>query len=185
MCTACAGFSRWLTGQIRSGNAALAYAVIGLQRRTLGAMLRHALDRGAWGDAENIVRALDAYWNTRGLGGEAGAWADRILEATVGAGQDTPEPARSLWLYTTITQAARQKDAGRLDEAGQTYRQALAYLQDQPGTDWTRGNISVVYYQLGMTAQDRGRLDEAEDWYRKALTVFEELDDRPRLVSWS
>ena len=52
LCTACAGFSRWLTGQIESGNAALAYTIIGLQRRTLGAMLGHALDRHAWDDAE-------------------------------------------------------------------------------------------------------------------------------------
>ncbi len=36
---ACAAFSQWLTRQIESGNAAVAYAVIGLQRRTLGAML--------------------------------------------------------------------------------------------------------------------------------------------------
>ena len=52
LCTASAAFSRWLTGQIASGNAALAYTVIGLQRRTLGAMLGHALDRQAWDDAE-------------------------------------------------------------------------------------------------------------------------------------
>jgi len=33
LCTASAAFSRWLTGQIGSGNAALAYTVVGLQRR--------------------------------------------------------------------------------------------------------------------------------------------------------
>ena len=87
LCTACAAFSRWLTGQIESGDAAFAYTVIGLQRRTLGAMLGHALDRHAWDDAEGIVRALDAYWDTRGLGEEAAAWADRILAATAGPGQ--------------------------------------------------------------------------------------------------
>ena len=90
LCTACAAFSRWLTGQIESGDAAFAYTIIGLQRRTLGAMLGHALDRHAWDDASGIVRALDAYWDTRGLGEEAAAWADRILAATAGPGQDTP-----------------------------------------------------------------------------------------------
>ena len=113
LCTAIAVFSRWLTGQIGSGDAGVAYAVIGLQRRTLGAMLGHALDRHAWADAEGIVRALDAYWGTRGLGGEADAWADRILDATAGPGQDTPAaetPAGSLWLYTTIHQANRQTE---------------------------------------------------------------------------
>ena len=102
LCTATAAFSRWLTGQIASGNAALAYTVIGLQRRTLGAMLGYALDRRAWDDADRIVRALDEYWDTRGLGEEAAAWADRILAATAGPGQYPPEAARPLWLYTTI-----------------------------------------------------------------------------------
>jgi tetratricopeptide (TPR) repeat protein len=185
LCTACAVFSRWLTGQIGSGNAGFAYAVIGLQRRTLGAMLGHALDRHAWDDASGIVRALNVYWVTRGLGGEAAAWADRILDATAGPGQDTPAaetPARGLWLYTTIEQATRQKDAGQLDQAGRTYRRALAYLQDQPETDWTRTSISVLYHQLGTTAQRRGRLDEAEDWYRKSLTIEEDLGDRPGMA---
>ena len=185
LCTATAGFSRLLTGQIGSGDAALAYAVIGLQRRTLGAMLRHALDRHAWNDADAIIRALDYYWDTRGLGGEAAAWADRILDATAGPGQDplaAQTPAGSLWLYTTIHQANKQKDAGQPDQAGQTYQHALAYLQDQPETEGTRRNISVIYHQLGNTAQDRGRLEEAEDWYRKALTFNEELGDRPSMA---
>ena len=183
LCTASAAFSRWLTGQIDSGDAALAYTVIGLQQRTLGAMLGHALDRHAWADSDRIVRALNAYWNTRGLGGEAGAWADRILDATAGDGQAPPEPAGSLWLYTTIEQASRQMRAGQLDQAGQTYRRALAYLQDQPETEWTRTNISVAYHQLGITAQDRGRLDEAEDWYRRAIHIREELGLRALLAS--
>ena len=149
-------------------------------------MLGHTLDRHAWADAAGIVRALNPYWDTRGLGGEAAAWADRILDATAGPSQDTPAaetPAGSLWLYTTIEQATRQKDAGQPDQAGQTYRQALAYLQDQPGTDWTRGGISVIYHQLGITAGDRGRLDEADDWYRKSLTINEELGNRPGMAT--
>ncbi len=179
LCTACAALSRWLTGQIESGNAALTYAVIGWQRRTLGAMLGHALDRHAWDDADSIVRALDPYWDTRGLGGEVGAWADRILDATSGPGPAASEPARTLWLYTTTCQANRQITAGQLGLAGQTYRQALAYLQEQPETDWTRGTTSLIYRSLGITAQEHRRLDEAEDWYRKALTISEELGDRP------
>jgi tetratricopeptide (TPR) repeat protein len=185
LCEACATFSRWLTGQIESGDAALAYAIIGLQRRTLGAMLGHALDRHAWNEASGIVRALDKYWDTRGLGQEAAAWADRILAATTGPGKDRPAaetPAGSLWLYITIHQAGSQKTAGQPDRAGQTYRQALVYLQDQPETGWTRSSIAVVYHQLGMTAQDRGRLDEADDWYRKSLTIKEELGNRPGMA---
>ena len=186
LCTASAAFSRWLTGQIASGNAALAYTIIGLQRRTLGAMLGHALDCHAWDDASGIVRALDAYWDTRGLGQESAAWADRILDATTSPGHARPAaetPAGSLWLYTATRHAGRQRDAGQPDQAGQTYRHALAYLQDQPETEWTRSSLSVIYHQLGSTAQDRGRLDEADDWYRKALTIFEELGNRPYMAS--
>ena len=38
---------------------------------------------------------------------EAAAWADRVLDATTGPGQDTPSDgtAESLWIYTTIHQA--------------------------------------------------------------------------------
>jgi tetratricopeptide (TPR) repeat protein len=183
--TASATFSEWLAGQIESGNAALAYTIIGLQRRTLGAMLGHALDHHAWDDADSIVRALDKYWDTRGLSAEAAAWADRILHATTRSDQDTPAaeiPAGPLWLYTTTHQANRQQKAGQPEQAGQTYQHVLAYLQDQPQTDWTRGSISVMYHQLGITAYLRGRLDEADDWYRQALTTFEDLGNRPNVA---
>jgi tetratricopeptide (TPR) repeat protein len=185
LCTASAQFSRWLSGQIDSGNAALAYAIVGLQRRTLGAMLGHALDHHAWDEVDDIVRPLDAYWDTRGLRQEAAAWADRILHATTLSGQDPPAgqtPAGNLWLYTAVQQANRQQDAGQPDQAGQTYRKAIAYLQDQPETRWTRTNIAGMYYQLGYAADDRGRLDKADDWYRKALIIFEELGDRPHVA---
>ena len=117
---ACAAFSRWATGQIESGDAAVAYTLIGLQRRTLGAMLGHALAHHAWDDAEDIVRGLDAYWDTRGFSQEAAAWADRILAAVLGPDLDIPSvksPAGTLWLYVTTTQATRQQDAGRPDDA--------------------------------------------------------------------
>jgi tetratricopeptide (TPR) repeat protein len=181
-CAACAACSRRLTRQIASGDAAFAYALLGLQRRTLGVMLGYALDLRAWGDAEGIVRALAAYWEARGLTAEADAWADRILDATVGPGQTPAESTRSLWLYTTIVQATRQKDMGQPDQAARAYRRALAYLQDHPVTKWTRVNIAILHHQLGMTAQGRGRLDEAEDWYRKSLIIKEELDDRPGMA---
>lgn len=182
LCTAYAAFGGWLTEEISSGNAALAYALLGLERRTLGAMLGHALDRRAWVDAAGIVQALDAYWSTRGLSTEAGVWADRILDAAVGPGQVPVKPARSLWLYTTIRQATRQTDAGQPDEAAQTYRGALAYLQEQPATEWTRGSIAVIYHQFGMTAQARGRLDEADDWYCNALAIEEDGPGPSRLA---
>jgi tetratricopeptide (TPR) repeat protein len=179
LCTASAAFSDWLTGQIGSGDTATAYTVIGLQRRTLGAMLSYALDYHLWGSADSIVQALDAYGETRGLSGEGAAWADRILAATADPGQYPLAPARSLWLHNAVRQADRQREAGKLDQAAQGYRHVLIYLQDQPATDWTRANIAGIYHNLGNTAGDRGRLDEADDWYRKSVTLNEELGNRP------
>jgi tetratricopeptide (TPR) repeat protein len=183
LCAACAALSRWATGQITSGNATWAYTVIGLQRQTLCAMLGHALDTKTWADAEAIARALDAYWDTRGLGSDAAAWVDRILGATAGPGQAPAESAASLWLHTTVTRGARQTAAGHPDQARQTYRHALAYLQALPETDWTRLGIANLYHQLGNAAQVEGRLDEAEGWYRQSLAISEELDNRPGMAS--
>lgn len=183
LCSACAEYSGWLTGQFASGVAALAYAVTGLHRRTLTAMLGYALDHRRWAEAENIVRALDTYWDARGLGGEAATWASRILTATAGPSRTLPRSAWSLWLYTTNHQANRQRGAGQPGEAARAYQQALGYLHDQPETGWTRGNVAVIYHQLGMAAQGEDRLDEADDWYRKALVLKEELGDRPGMAS--
>ena len=183
LCTASAVFSRWATGQIESGDAALAYASIRLHRRTLGAMLGLALDHHAWADADGIVRALDAYLGTRGLSVESDAWADRILAATAGPGQHPTQASRSLWLYATISQANRRSESGHPDQAGQIYRQALSYLQDQPETEWTRATIPVIYHQLGIVAQLRSQLDEAEDWYRQAMRIREELGPRALLAT--
>ena len=183
MCTASADLSWSLTRQIGSGNAASAYAIIGLHLRTLGAMLGHALDRGMWREAEGIVRALDEYWDTRGLGSEAAGWANRVLNATTSPGQATPADtaARSLWLHTTHRQAISQQQAG-LEQAAKTYQRVLDYLRYQPGTEWTSKNIALMYHQLGNTAQLRGRQDEADDWYRKSLTIKKELGDRPGIA---
>jgi tetratricopeptide (TPR) repeat protein len=183
LCAACAAFSRWLTRQTESGDAAFAYTLIGLQRRTLGAMLGHALDHHAWNDAEAIVRALEPYWETRGLVEEAAAWTDRILAATAASGQGPAEATESLWLYVLGQQAERQRAAGQPDQAAQSYQRLLAWLQEQPATEPIRGNISVAYHQLGMTAQDRGRLDEADDWYQRAIQIREELGLRALLAT--
>jgi tetratricopeptide (TPR) repeat protein len=186
LCTACSAYSQWLTGQIDSGNATLAYGIIGLQRRTLGAMLGYALDHHVWDDAGGIVRALNGYWDTRGLGEEAAAWADRILNAIAGQHQDRPvidTPAGSLWLLMTIRQADRKRETGHLQKAEQTYRETLAHLENGPETDPIRANIAILYHKLGNTAWERGRLDEADDWHQRAVQIFEELGDRPNIAS--
>ena len=120
LCTATAKLSRWLAEQIESGDATIAYGIVGLQRWTLGTMLGHALDHQTWAEAEAIVRPLDEYWDARGHGPEAAAWTNRILGATTGPGQDIPAAeadAQSLWLYSTLRQAFRQNEAGLPDQA--------------------------------------------------------------------
>ena len=89
----------------------------GLHRQTLGAVLGDALEHEAWGEAESIVKTLNRYWVNRGLPGEADAWAARILRALTRHGPDQPEPARSLWLETSIEQAKRKHVAGQHAQA--------------------------------------------------------------------
>lgn len=180
--TACADFGLRLFEEIKSGDAAHAYTLIGLHRRTLGAVLGHALDHHAWDDAEGIVRALHAYWNAQGLSEEAAAWSNLILGAIPGSGQGSAEATDLLWVYTMGRQADWQRNAGQPDRAAQTYRQVLTCLEGQPETEWTRANIALVSHRLGMTAQDRGRLNEADNWYRKSLIINEELGDRPGMA---
>ena len=179
LCTASARYMLWLTEQ----EPTLAYVMAGLQQRTLGAALGRALDLDAWDDAYRIVEALDTYWDNQGLGEEAAVWSDRILNATTRPGQYPPEAAGMLWLHTTITLARRQHDAGQPDQADETYRKALAYLQGQPQTEQTRGNIGTIFHQLGVIAEDCGRLQEADNWYRRSLTINEELSDRPGIAA--
>jgi len=182
MCSAAAHYSRWAIDQIDSGNASMAYAITGGHRRTLGTMLSRALNHRAWRDVEGMVRALNEYWDTRGLDEEAAAWADRILSATARPPLGPAEGARSLWLYVVNHQASRQAEAGRPDLAEQTYQQVLAWLHAQPASEWIRESTSVILQHLGNTAQARGLLDQADNWYRRSLTITEELGNRPGLA---
>ena len=172
-----AHYCQFLTAAIESGDAALAYTIIGQQRRNLGVMLGHALDHRAWKDADQIARALDEYWDSRGQAGEAARWADRILTAIagLGPGQDPGRPAEELWHYTTMRQANRLNHVGHYDQAEQVYLYALAAMKDRRATASTRVSLSVIYHQLGVTNQFQGRLDEADEWYRQAAQIREQL----------
>jgi CHAT domain len=76
---ACAAIGNWLLQQIRAGNAGLAYKIIGLHRRTFGAILGYALKHQLWEESLAIIQPLTIYWDGRGLGDEAAAWTDRVL----------------------------------------------------------------------------------------------------------
>ena len=171
--------------QIISGDAGLAYTVIGLERRTLGSLLGYALDHGLWAEAELIIEPLQEYWSSRGLDEEAAAWADRARRATEDPGGTPPQPdtlAGWLWLFVTSSQARRELERHHLDEAERTYRQILTMLQAQPVSSQQQQHLATACHQLGMVAQNRGRLDDAEDWYRKALAIRADISDKPGLA---
>ena len=89
-------------------------------------MLGHALDHHAWGDADGS----SGHWMRTGT---PAAWAGsrRLGRPHPGRHHQTrpgpaARPARSLWLYTTIQQANRQKNAGQPDQAAQSLPADLA-----------------------------------------------------------
>jgi tetratricopeptide (TPR) repeat protein len=181
LAAACADFGNWLYEQIRTGDAGIALAVVGVQRRTLGALLGYALEHQMWEQAVAIVQPLNSYWNARGLDEEASAWADRVQLATEDPGGSPPRldvPAGDLWAFVTVAQAQRQHRAMRLPDAERTYRRILAMLQAQPATPEQQSGIAFVSHHLGMVAHGHGRLDEAGDWYRRSLATSEDLGNR-------
>ena len=115
LCAAYADLCGWLAGQIQSGNARLAFSVIGQHHRALGAMLSHAMDHRAWVNAGSIFQALQAYWGSLGLAAEAEAWTQRILDATAGRDQQSGEA--ELWLFALSRRSDRQVNSGQLDKA--------------------------------------------------------------------
>ena len=176
-----AALGAWLYQQISSGDAALAYMIIGLERRTLGSLLGYALDHRLWDKAAPIAVPLDKYWTARGLNEEAGAWTDRVRLATEGPDGTPPQLDTlegSLWLFFIGNQANREVIRNQLGDAERTYRQILTMLQAQPSPPQQQQSLADTYHQLGMVAKDRRRLDEAEKWYRRSLAVSEETGDK-------
>jgi len=179
--SAYAAFGHWLLRQINSGDAGLAYTIVGLQQRTIGQLLGYALDTQHWHEAQAIAQPLNLYWDSRGLDTEAAAWIDRVRLATEDADGAPPgldSAPGTLWLDFTGWQAYRQLVSGQLDTAERTYREILAMLQAQPASPLQQGRLAVAYSALGRIAWARGRLDEAADWFARSLAVEEELGDR-------
>jgi tetratricopeptide (TPR) repeat protein len=180
-----AAFGDWLLRQIGSGDARLAFTVIGWQQRTMGTLLGCALDTKHWAEAQDIGQPLDRYWDAQGRFLEGDGWADRVRLAVEDAAGHAPaldSPAGALWLFFAGAQASRQQRQHRLDAAERTYRDILAMLEAQPSSPQQQSNVATACHQLGLVAQDRGRLDEAQEWYAKSLAINEELGDRPGMA---
>ncbi|MET8853619.1 tetratricopeptide repeat protein [Amycolatopsis sp. NPDC004625] len=178
--TAYSRLGAWLLQQIRSGDAALAFQVIGLERRMLGHLLGFALNCRRWANAQDIVQPLNEFWDLGGLTLEARGWVDRVQHAVEDADGNPPplnQPAGALWLFIVSAHSNRLRLAGQLDAAESSYVRVLEMLLVQP--DYRQRQwLGVVNHQLGIVMQDRGRLDNAEQWYGRSLAISEELGDR-------
>ncbi|MGW5742049.1 tetratricopeptide repeat protein [Amycolatopsis sp. NPDC003861] len=171
----------WLDQEIRSGNAALAYQIIGLQRRMLGHLLGLALQQRQWPEALAIIQPLNRFWDRGGLTVEARGWVDRAqlaLEDTDGNPPPLQQPEGALWLFVVGAHASRLQLAGQLDTAEASHIRIREMLLAQPDSEQQRHQLAAVSHHLGRVAQTRRRLDEAEQWYRQCLGINEELGDR-------
>jgi tetratricopeptide (TPR) repeat protein len=186
LCTACGFLCAWLQQQIESGHAWGAYMILGMQRRTFGALLGYALDHRMWEQAQAIMEPLHHYWEAEGLTEEAGAWTDQVQLATEDAASGLPlsdVSASSLWLSAVSAHANLLNQTMRLDDAERIYHRILKFLRTRPASQRRQSQIGIIKHNLGNIALDRGRLAEAEDWYRESLTTREALGDRPGMAS--
>jgi len=178
--TAHAALGQWLDQQIRGGEAATAFTVLKLERRSFGAAAGAALDQGLYAEAQAILEPLNELRDNQGLQSEARSWVDRcreVLEDAAGEAPDLETPAGALWLFMVGSEANRAQRAGRLDEAEAEHdrvRRALEGNEDER----SRSRLGVAYHQLGMVAQERGDLSSAERWYRQSLEILESLGNR-------
>lgn len=170
-----------IVNRIREGDAGRAVGVVGMERQNFGYFLGLALAAREWDLAHDIAQALNQYWDARGLLEEARGWVERVRQATEGPGGTPPgldTPAGALWLFAVSSQASRQLQARRLEEAEAMERDLLAMLDAQPPSTHRQRQIARAYHNLGVLSQSRGRLDDAEAWYCRSLEVREELMGR-------
>jgi tetratricopeptide (TPR) repeat protein len=181
---AAASFANYLVRQIGAGEAQMALTQIAAIRASLGAFLAAALDRGLFAEAQQLIQALNEYWDVAGVASEAAAWGDRTIKATEPRPGQAPEietPAHDLWLFVSSAEANRALDAGDLAKAEDIYRRIAASFEGRDD-EKTKRSLATVYHQLGIVEQDHGRLDEAEGWYKKALAISEALGNQPGMA---
>ncbi|HEX4703006.1 MAG TPA: tetratricopeptide repeat protein [Pseudonocardiaceae bacterium] len=170
-----------LESDIEAGDAARAYRVIRLHRRTMGHLLGYAIDNRLWPAAGAIMSPLNAFWERRGLTEEADGWTDRVQAALAGPDGSPPRPdlpGGRLWLLLVGTRVGRLIRARDLDAAEALCRTVLAVLQTSPEYEQRRADWAAVHSRLGGVAEHRGHWDEAEHLYRESLDIVSELGDR-------
>ncbi len=185
--TACRTYGGYLYSEVESGDAELAFAIIGWQRRTFCNLLGYALDHGLWDRAEMIALALNQFWKARGLDEEARAWAARARLAIEDADGNPPQgdsPSWGLWIFFATSEINRQLGSRlRLHDVELTCQQILAMVQTQPVSPDQQRQLALTYHQLGWAAYAQGKWEMAGDWHRKSLAIREQLDDQPGIAS--
>jgi tetratricopeptide (TPR) repeat protein len=174
-------FGALMDRRIRTREAAGAYQLMGLHRRTMVHLLGYAVDNRLWAHAGTLFSALKEFWNRHGLTDESRAWVDRIMLAVRAPNEDPPplgELSGKLWLLLVDTQAEDLIRAGQLDAAEATCTEALDLLMAQPQEARDRHSRARLCYQLGRMADQRGRRQDAEQWHRESLAIEEELGNR-------
>src|SRR5262249_12298826 len=119
---------KFLSRQIRTGKAELAFLMLRTQRATLGAMVEVALKRQMYREAHHILQLLDQLWDAANLVEEAGTWVDRVLAACEGPTGQPPEmetPAGDLWLFVKGCEANLASNAYRLEDAERAYQELV------------------------------------------------------------
>jgi len=179
-------FGEWLLQEMRGGDAALVFALVAAERRTLGAMASAALAGGLFGPAQSILQALFEYFKARGLTREQRGWVDRCLDA-VGMLDDAPPDfdtdAGSLWLLMNGYSGRLALEAHDLAEAEAVYNTIRQSLESAPKSEKQRAHLSTVFHQLGRVTQERGALGDAEVWYRKSLEIKEAIGNRSGMAT--
>src|SRR5262249_28150388 len=102
---------------------------------------------------------------------------DREMMALLQAQPASPSQQTNLAVTYSLLGVVTQ-DRGRLEEAADWFRKALAIFEEIGD----RPRMAASYHRLGMVAQDGGRLDEAADWYGRSLAISEEIGDRPDMA---
>lgn len=190
LCLAHAWFGTWLLGQIETGNAGLAFTLMGAQLRTFSVQLQYAIATQRWLEATSMLAPLNEYLEARGLSVEADQWAAAVQRATEtppGTPPDLGTDAGALWLVAVGHRSMRQVNAGLLREAYDTYNTCLQAIEALPEGEWKRSQLAVTTHQLGQIAKARGDFGQAETLYKQSLALEEGLSNRRGIAesSWA